>query len=185
MNPVIRPVLIFGALALWIAPFLRRRGKSEKPVQIKRAARAGIFIESAGFFLVYLHTPAAWAAPLALWRCALGLAAAVPAIVLAWQSVRELGRQWRIDAGLNADHQLVRSGPYRLLRHPIYASMLGILLSGIFWSGTLPGWPLALVLFLIGTEIRVRVEDNLLRERFGAEFTEWTRTVPAYLPFIR
>ena len=39
-----------------------------------------------------------------------------------------LGRQWRIDAGLSADHQLITSGPYRFVRHPIYTSMLSILL---------------------------------------------------------
>jgi protein-S-isoprenylcysteine O-methyltransferase Ste14 len=41
------------------------------------------------------------------------------------------------------------------------------------------------VLGLIGTEIRVRVEDALLQGRFGAQFTEWQRRVPAYLPFVR
>jgi protein-S-isoprenylcysteine O-methyltransferase Ste14 len=120
-----------------------------------------------------------------LWRFVAGIIVAATAIVLAWQSVRTLGRQWRIDAGLNADHELVRSGPYRIIRHPIYASMLGMLTTGIFWTGTLPVWPFSLVVFIIGTEIRVRVEDSLLRERFGAQFTEWTHAVPAYLPFIR
>ena len=42
--------------------------------------------------------------------------------------VGALGRQWRIDAGLNSDHELVQSGPYRIVRHPIYTSMLCLLL---------------------------------------------------------
>jgi protein-S-isoprenylcysteine O-methyltransferase Ste14 len=41
------------------------------------------------------------------------------------------------------------------------------------------------VLFLAGTEIRVRVEDALLYERFGERFAEWQKAVPAYLPFVR
>jgi protein-S-isoprenylcysteine O-methyltransferase Ste14 len=63
--------------------------------------------------------------------------------------------------------------------------MLGMLLSGIAWAGTLPLWPIALVVFVVGLEIRVRVEDSLLRELFGAEFTAWSREVPAYFPFVR
>jgi protein-S-isoprenylcysteine O-methyltransferase Ste14 len=186
MNAAFRPILMFGAWAIWLlAFFLFRPSKPEKAVQIKPAARWGIVFQSMGFFLVFLHKPAEWNKPLAPWRCVVGLMVAIPAILLAWQGVRALGRQWRIDAGLNADHELVRSGPYRLVRHPIYASMLGMLVTGIFWAGTLPGWPVALVLFLIGLEIRVRIEDSLLREHFGAEFTAWSEVVPAYLPFIR
>ena len=60
-----------------------------------------------------------------------------------------------------------------------------MLLSTICLVGTMPGWPIAIVLFVIGIEIRVRVEENLLRERFGARFTEWRRSLPAYLPFVR
>jgi protein-S-isoprenylcysteine O-methyltransferase Ste14 len=63
--------------------------------------------------------------------------------------------------------------------------MLGMLISGILWTGTLPRWPFSLVVFIIGTEIRGRVEDGLLWERFGAQFNERARTVPACLPFMR
>jgi protein-S-isoprenylcysteine O-methyltransferase Ste14 len=43
----------------------------------------------------------------------------------------------------------------------------------------------ALVLFLIGTEIRVRTEDKLLAGRFGEAFEDYRKSVPAYLPFVR
>jgi len=48
-------------------------------------------------------------------------------------------------------------------------------------------WPLligAIVLFLLGTEIRVRTEERLLGERFGEEFRSYKRSVPAYLPYL-
>ena len=89
------------------------------------------------------------------------------------------------DAGLNADHELVRTGPYRIVRHPIYASMLAMFLAtGL----TIARWPLfaiGAVLMLAGTEIRVRVEDSLLASHFGSKFDDFRRTVPAYIPFIR
>jgi protein-S-isoprenylcysteine O-methyltransferase Ste14 len=43
----------------------------------------------------------------------------------------------------------------------------------------------SLVLFVVGTEIRVRAEDKLLASRFGPEFAEYRRKVPAYVPFVR
>jgi protein-S-isoprenylcysteine O-methyltransferase Ste14 len=92
---------------------------------------------------------------------------------------------WRMDAGLNQDHELVQAGPYRLIRHPIYCSMLCMLMA----TGALftPGIALAIsvVIFLTGTEIRVRIEDSLLAARFGDEFRAYQRSVRAYIPGLR
>jgi protein-S-isoprenylcysteine O-methyltransferase Ste14 len=63
--------------------------------------------------------------------------------------------------------------------------MLCMLLAGVAWCGTLPLGPVSLVFFLIGIEIRTRVEDSLLRERFGGEFEKWAAITPAYIPFLR
>jgi protein-S-isoprenylcysteine O-methyltransferase Ste14 len=86
---------------------------------------------------------------------------------------------------LNADHELVRSGPYRIVRHPIYLSIFAVMLgAGLLISR--PTWlAAALVLEIIGTEIRVRVEDALLASRFGDKFREYQRRVPAYIPLLR
>jgi protein-S-isoprenylcysteine O-methyltransferase Ste14 len=49
-------------------------------------------------------------------------------------------------------------------------------------------WLLFLIsalLFVAGTEIRVRVEDNLLASRFGERFREYQQRVPAYVPLVR
>jgi len=43
----------------------------------------------------------------------------------------------------------------------------------------------ALLLFIVGTEIRVRVEDALLASRFGEQFSQFKNSVPAYIPFVR
>jgi len=104
---------------------------------------------------------------------------------LAWRAVRHLGKQWRIAAGLYSDHELVRSGPYGMLRHPIYASLLGMLMGTAM---VVTWWPIlivAVVVFLVGTEIRVRVEDQLLSSRFGEVFKQYQASVPAYIPFVR
>ena len=134
---------------------------------------------------IYVHQPAAWRSTTDWWHLPPAIAIELAGLWLAWTALAQLGRQWRVDAGLNADHELVRGGPYRLIRHPIYASMLCQLLMSVALIGTLPGAPAGIVLFIIGTEIRVRVEDGLLAARFGEKFRAWQNSVPAYIPFVR
>jgi protein-S-isoprenylcysteine O-methyltransferase Ste14 len=79
----------------------------------------------------------------------------------------------------------VQSGAYRYVRHPIYASMLCMLLGTGFLIAPMWALLIALIFFLIGLEIRVRIEDALLASRFGETFRDYQRRVPAYLPFVR
>ena len=101
------------------------------------------------------------------------------------QAVMHLGKQWRIQAGLYSDHELVRTGPYRLVRHPIYVALLGMLIgTGLVVSW----WPIVILagtLFIAGMEIRIQAEDALLAERFGEAFERYRTTVAAYIPFLR
>ena len=63
--------------------------------------------------------------------------------------------------------------------------MLGMLLATGFAK---TWWPLLIAgvtFFVIGTEIRVRAEEQLLATRFGDEFEKYKATTPAYLPFLR
>lgn len=107
------------------------------------------------------------------------------AAALSWTSVKHLGKQFRVNAGLYEDHELVRTGPYGIVRHPIYSSVLAILLSTILLLTPWRWAVVSLALFAAGTEIRVRTEDKLLASRFGRAFVEYQSKVPAYVPFVR
>jgi protein-S-isoprenylcysteine O-methyltransferase Ste14 len=104
---------------------------------------------------------------------------------LGWRAILHLGKQWRIQAGLYSDHELVRTGPYEFVRHPIYVALLGMLIgTGLVVSW----WPiviLAVLLFVAGIEIRIQAEDALLAERFGESFDNYRAAVAAYIPFLR
>ena len=107
------------------------------------------------------------------------------AVALAWMATRHLGKQWRYEAALSEDHQLIQTGPYRWVRHPIYAGMLLLLLA---MASAWTWWPMflaGLIVFLAGTEIRVRAEDRLLAERFRETFAAYRSRVPAYIPYVR
>jgi protein-S-isoprenylcysteine O-methyltransferase Ste14 len=186
ISPVTRLLLVAVTWLVWVAALVElRKSRRKRAVKVDPRARWGLVLETVGYFIVCSHGPEVWAQGIALWRAIAGCAVAAVSIVLFWKAVASLGSQWRFDAGLNEDHELVQDGAYRFVRHPIYASMFGMLVSLAFLIGTWPGWPVAIVLFIAGTEIRIRVEDGLLRERFGERFLAWRRSTPAYLPFVR
>ena len=181
MLPYLFAILGAGWV-LWMIPFfLTRRGG---PAQtLDRRARWGIFIQAIGFAIIWMNN--SFVRSPSRGRIALSVGCLALGGLLSWTSARMLGRQWRFDAGLNPDHELVQSGAYRIVRHPIYASMLCMLLGTGFLITPLPLLAVALSFFLIGLEIRVRIEDSLLASRFGEEFRDYQRRVSAYLPFVR
>jgi protein-S-isoprenylcysteine O-methyltransferase Ste14 len=177
--------ILMGGWLLWGLPFplAQRRSRTPKAVQVDRRARWGILLEMAAFSLVWFgdiskrHPGEARIVAAALFFAA--------GAVLSWGGTRALGNQWRIDAGLSANHNLIRSGPYRVVRHPIYASMLAMLLGTGFLLTPWLRFLAAVALFLAGTEVRVRIEDRLLESRFGAEAAGYRSRVAAYIPFVR
>jgi len=105
-------------------------------------------------------------------------------VLVVMAAVRVLGKEWSVMARVVEGHELVTSGPYQFVRHPIYTGMLGMLvatgLAVSHWLGLLIG----LFLFVIGTAIRVRSEERLLHETFGARFENYRQRVPAVVPFV-
>lgn len=189
IEPMLKTVALVELVlcwVVWVLAFVRAREAAAGQKKVVRAAvsRWGIVLEGVGFFLVWVRVR-----PMGFEKSTLSLVASMilapPAVALAWAATRHLSKQWRFEAALSEDHELIRTGPYRLVRHPIYASMLGMLLA----AGTaLTWWPMfvaGLIVFLIGTEIRIRAEERLLAARFGSSFAAYRAHVPAYIPFIR
>lgn len=180
--PAYAYLLIAAGMIVWFYPFVpAHRGTTAARV-VNSRSRWGVLLQFLAFSLLWQgHF---WDRPLPIWRAIVAIILFVLAALLSWTSSRALAGQLRIDAALGADHRLVRSGPYALVRNPIYTSML---LVQCACAVILAGWKLsaaALVLFVIGTEIRVRIEERLLASRFGEEFEAYKSTVPAYLPFL-
>lgn len=97
-------------------------------------------------------------------------------------SSRALGKNWSLVARTRSDHELVRNGPYALVRHPIYLGMFLFLLALALASGHWLQLLIAVPIFLAGTAIQIRSEDDLFQKTFGATFEDYRRSTPALVP---
>jgi protein-S-isoprenylcysteine O-methyltransferase Ste14 len=108
---------------------------------------------------------------------ALGLSFAV------WARVHLAGN-WSGTVTLKQDHDLIRSGPYRLTRHPIYT---GILLAVLGNAITLAEWRgiVAFVLITLAFLRKIDIEEGFLSARFGEAYARYRAEVPALIPWAR
>jgi protein-S-isoprenylcysteine O-methyltransferase Ste14 len=117
-----------------------------------------------------------------LWRGALGLALFAPGLGLAIWARVHLGRNWGTPMTQKAEPQLVTSGPYRRVRHPIYS---GILVGGLGTAVAL-GWRWLIAVALAGLYFiySATVEERYLTEQFPDAYPRYKRATKMLLPFI-
>jgi protein-S-isoprenylcysteine O-methyltransferase Ste14 len=177
-------IFVVVGVLLWLAPFVRTGWSSSATRNVDRRSRWGLVLQLVGYTLMLQGR--FWAVTPRLWQVLASLLCFVLAIALSWTATRALGREHlRFDAAIGAEHELVRSGPYRVVRHPIYTSMLCVLFGIGFIAASPLLFAIATLVFLVGTEIRVRIEDHLLAAHFGEQFEQYRRSTRAYLPLLR
>ena len=103
-------------------------------------------------------------------------------VVIAITARRALAGNWSSAVTLKADHELIRTGAYRFVRHPIYTGILTLCLGSAIADGQLRG-ALAFVLMLVAFSIKARREEQLLMQHF-ADYAAYKREVKALIPFV-
>jgi len=178
---------VFG-LTFW----LRKRPPQARESKRDWTSLIGLFLQALAYFCIWFYPlqrkqtlPVTFGSPVLEWgRTVLIVSIAVGSAWLVNASARRLGKQWALAARLVEGHTLIQEGPYRFVRNPIYTGMLGMLVA----TGLATMRPIqllfAILLFALGTFIRIRSEERLLRQAFGAEFDEYARRVPALIPGI-
>jgi protein-S-isoprenylcysteine O-methyltransferase Ste14 len=189
------PTFVFAVVMLcWFAfaaVFIFRKQPPKAPDQKRdRTSIPGVALQALAYAIVWsIHrlffTPlVAGVEWLELVAAIVAIVAAVGSVLLIMSAVKTLGKEWSITARMVQDHKLATKGPYARVRHPIYSAMLGMLVAtGLAISH----WIVlvaAIVVFAIGTWIRVRIEERLLQETFGTQFQEYARRVPAIIPRV-
>ncbi|HLH55245.1 MAG TPA: isoprenylcysteine carboxylmethyltransferase family protein [Verrucomicrobiae bacterium] len=93
-----------------------------------------------------------------------------------------LGRNWSSRVTLKKDHELIETGPYRLVRHPIYSGLLLMIIGTAITTATQAGF-VALSVCFCGFWIKLRQEERLLSRNL-AGYPEYMRRTKALVPFV-
>jgi protein-S-isoprenylcysteine O-methyltransferase Ste14 len=113
-----------------------------------------------------------------------GFIAAITGMALALWSRFALGKYWSDKVIVQAEHQLIRTGPYSCMRHPLYSGVLLAVLGTAVLLGEIRGL-LSFAVLLVNYAIKAKREERILAERFGSDFELHVRSTGFLLPRFR
>ncbi len=181
------PALWAAWLAYWALASLRVKVSARRESARSRLLHL-LPLFFAGWLIAAGRVPGAWLdrrfLPLEPWEFwSAALITALGLLFAAWARA-VLGRNWSGTVTVKRDHQLLTSGPYALVRHPLYSGMI------IGFAGSalaLGQWRGVLAVFIVWAAWwrKLRLEERWMEERFGAEYAAYQRRVPALVPFWR
>lgn len=158
----------------------------------RQVLRTSYFLLASAFFLIlayFLFTPLpiqlSW--PWSLVSTLLGALILQAGVGLYLWGFHSLGQSFNVSSGfgvrLQAAHQLVTTGPYAWVRHPMYLAVIHACWGGLLLYRT---WTMLLfAVMMIGLVYRARKEDEALSQAFGADWESYRARVPAWLPRIK
>jgi len=162
LNFVIVGFVIFSAIFLLVAKPSRDKTRKADPRSV-----IAIFIQALAFAIAWTIVRKPFTPFLPIdWRAQYFVAAIIVLLVLAslifvTAAVRTLGKQWSLQARVLDHHELIR----RSLAHG-------------HWLGLV----IASIVYCLGTVMRIRSEEKLLREQFDSQYDDYAREVPAFIP---
>ncbi len=176
--------LLLFAVALIAA---RWRREPERGARRDAASMIGILVQGLAFVAAGIGAIHVTLDPLG--PRALGVAALVALLMAAalalfvWASAT-MGRNWSLVARTRSDHELVTAGPFAWMRHPIYTALALVVVALAVALGHVTQLLVALPVFAVGTWLRVRIEERLLRTMFGAAHDAYAARVKRFVPGV-
>ena len=186
-------IIWFAGLVAWYViryPFERRAKKVGVTKSLFGWRESGLLsLAFLGLWIVpaiYALTgfPAALDRPLIPAIAVLGVVILCGGLFLFYRSHADLGRNWSISLEIRNEHRLVTTGIYRLIRHPMYSSFFLLAVAQLM---LLPNW-FAGATGLIGVGLlyafRIRQEERMMIERFGAEYRDYMAHTARLIPWL-
>jgi protein-S-isoprenylcysteine O-methyltransferase Ste14 len=114
---------------------------------------------------------------------AIGLALTIVGLAFATWARLCIGRNWSRMIEVKHDHELIRKGPYAIVRHPIYSGFmvatLGTAIAFAEWSGLI-----AFSLLATAWAYKARLEEAAMLEQFGTKYERYRQEVKGLVPFF-
>jgi protein-S-isoprenylcysteine O-methyltransferase Ste14 len=171
---------------IWLAAAIR----SKRVVRMQSAASrfVQIGLSVLGFLMVFDYDIGFGpldrrVLPPHLAAAAAGLALTVLGMALALWARVQIGGNWSSSVTLKESHELIRSGPYAFVRHPIYSGLLLALLGAAISYGAIRGF-IGVALAVVAWKLKSATEESFMSEQFGEQYALYRRQVKAFIPFV-
>jgi protein-S-isoprenylcysteine O-methyltransferase Ste14 len=117
------------------------------------------------------------------WSFAIAASLTAAGLLFAVWARRHLGTNWSGTVTIKEGHQLITTGPYAIVRHPIYT---GLLLAIVGTAIAIGEWRtvLAVALALLSNVHKLRLEERWMNQNFGDAYRAYCQRIPALIPFI-
>ena len=174
--------LLFGLY--WLISAIRRKRTKQRETVLQRLGymlplvAAFYLLSQPGAHYGWLGARFAPDSPIVEW---IGVALTAAGVGVAFWARWHLGTNWSGTVTLKEGHELIRSGPYRTIRHPIYTGILLALLGTATTAGEVRAL-LAVGITWVSFYVKARREESFLAQEFGPGFTEHLRHTGMFLP---
>jgi protein-S-isoprenylcysteine O-methyltransferase Ste14 len=121
--------------------------------------------------------------PSGLWSFWVGAAITIAGLLFAVWARVYLGRNWSRSVTIKQDHELIATGPYAMVRHPIYTGILTGLLGTAIALSQVRGF-LAFALFFVAFWLKLRMEEQWMRSQFGETYVTYAHRTAALVPYL-
>jgi protein-S-isoprenylcysteine O-methyltransferase Ste14 len=121
--------------------------------------------------------------PSDIWSFVIGAAVTVAGLLFAVWARQYLGRNWSHAVTIKQDHELITTGPYTLVRHPIYTGILTGFLGTAIALSQVRGF-LGLALMVVAFWAKLRTEEEWMRSQFGETYATYAHHTAALVPYL-
>jgi protein-S-isoprenylcysteine O-methyltransferase Ste14 len=179
------------AWIVWLISWFAAAAWSDRTVRRPAVRREVLYrvLTLAGAMLMFGFNPAGKRTDTPLWPVPSVVGWVLAGFVICgflfvWWARIHLGQLWSSSVTRKEHHHVVDTGPYAIVRHPIYAGLLLAIIATVLLRGTiitLTGG----ALIAAGIYVKARVEEEFLRQQLGEPYDTYARRVPMLVPFLR
>jgi protein-S-isoprenylcysteine O-methyltransferase Ste14 len=180
------PVIWIAFLLYWQIKAINTKATKRLEPAASRILRVFIFLIA--FVLLWsTRIPLPWLY-LQLWPRDLlpfwlGAAVTIAGLLFAVWAREHLGRNWSRSVTIKQDHDLITTGPYAVVRHPIYTGILAGFLGMAIAISQVRGFIVFLLIF-VAFWIKFRMEEQWMRSQFGEAYATYARQTAALVPYL-
>ena len=192
MNPWIAKALVLAGTALMMA-IRAPHGQRNRSIKVARSYKTRLETSLLVLAWIGFFVPVLWVAspafsfaefPLLTGPLVAGVMCMGIGLWLFYRSHADLGTNWSITLEVHEQHRLITQGVYRRIRHPMY---LALALYSAGQALAIPNWvagPSNLIAFAILFGLRVRAEERMMSEGFGAEYAAYSARTNRIIPGV-